>query len=72
MSGVDFRPMDELRSEGTHVEMKLGDGRQVIGWLYCSHPQHPRSFWSRASDGRLGMVSPVGWRELPTVAEVAA
>ncbi len=72
MSGTDYRPMDELRAEGVHVEMKLDDGRQVVGWLYCGHPLVARSFWTRASNGRLGMVQPVGWRDLPTIAEVAA
>ncbi|MFN3624400.1 MAG: hypothetical protein ACK4TP_10095 [Hyphomicrobium sp.] len=69
---TNFRPMDELRVEGKHVELQLSDELRVVGWLYCGHPQAPRSFWTRNSNGRLVMVQPIGWRELPTETRVAA
>jgi len=69
---TDFRPMDELQADGKHVELKLDAGRRVVGWLYCGHPQFPRTFWTRGVTGRLTMVAPVGWRELPMEAQVAA
>ena len=66
-----FRPMDELRREGCEVEMALGTGEVVTGWLFCGHPVAPRTFWMLGARGHE-RINPIGWREPPTAEVIAA
>lgn len=65
-----FRSMTELHHTDP-VDMLLGDGRVVTGWLFCGMPNTPRSYWTNNERGSSLMIEPVGWREPPCVGDAS-
>ena len=65
-----FRRMSDLQEQNAHVEMQLGDGRLVIGWLSRAMVGYKRSFWTYGPSG-AERIEPLMWRHPVTLDLIA-